>query len=212
MYLFKHAYPAAKELLQSRVGYLSGMKRLLVQCRADFSSPLWKELAACDFEGELNQLCTWWPASKGRDFPADDIEVLFIALEDVPYSFELRGSKNWSRDPANWNWWYDNDYFGPTFKSTIMGFALGRSEIHDRETPFLKRRRKHAPANSDEVVEMYFSLGYYGLLVRELIRNFDKARILGNRDDRWLVIGHPDAVYGIILGKLTRTRWLAFQG
>jgi hypothetical protein len=188
------------------------MKRLLAQCRTDFASPLWDELAASDFEGELNRLCNWWPAPKVRDFPSDDVEVLFIALEDVPYSFELRGSKNWSRDPGNWNWWYDNDYFGPTFKSTIMRFALDRSEIHDRDVPLLKRNRKHAPANSDEVVEMYFSLGYYGLLVREFIRNVDKSRILGNRDGRWLVIGHPDAVYGIILGKLTRARWLPFRG
>jgi hypothetical protein len=212
MYLFEHAYPAAKTLIQLPVDYRTGMKALLDQCRADYASPLWDELAACDYEAELNRITDWWPTPRHRESPADDIEVLFIALEDVPYSFDLRGNANWSRDSENWEWWYDHSYSGPRFKSKIMEYAFERSEIHDRANPPKGRFGEHAPDNSYEVVEMFFSLAYFGLLVQEFVRNSDRSRILGNRFDRWFVVGHPDAVYGIIMGKLTRSQWHPFLG
>src|SRR5262245_17950012 len=154
MYLFKHAYPAAKRLLQSRISYRAAMKKLIDLCRADCASPLWDELAECDYESELNRLIDWWPARRRRKAPPDGVEVLFVALEDVPYSFTLRGSTKWSRDPKEWDWWYDDDYMGPRFESKIMSYALERSEIIDRAKPPTQRRSQHAPMNSDEVVEM----------------------------------------------------------
>lgn len=212
MYLFTSAYPAAKELLQSRFGYRSGITRLIDQCRSDYPSPFWDELAECDYDAELNRLVGWWPAPQNPDHPSDAVEVLFIALEDLPYSFKLRGSTTWSRDPEDWQWWYNDDYSGPQFKSQIMDFAFEQSEIHDQAKPAKNRRRKNAATNSYEVVEMFFSLGYFGFLVRELIRSTGTAKILGNRLSRWFVIGHPDAVYGIIMGRLTRSRWQTYHG
>jgi hypothetical protein len=169
-------------------------------------------LAACDYDAELNRLNDWWPTPPHRLAPSEAVEVLFIALEDVPYSFDLRGSASWSRDPDDWEWWFHDDYSGPQFASQIMKFAFERSEVHDEVQPRQNRRGKDAASNSEEVVEMFFSLGYFGLLVRELIRNKETTQMLGNRPSRWFVIGHPDAVYGIILGKLSRSRWQTFHG
>src|SRR5207244_3605392 len=97
------------------------------------------------------------------------------------FSFSLRGSTKWSRDPENWKWWYDDDYSGPQFKSKIMAYAFERAEIHDEAESTRKRRAKHAPDNSENVTEMFFSLGYFGLLVREVIRRSDNSQLLGNR-------------------------------
>ncbi len=212
MYLDTHAYPAAKKLLQSRLGFQAGLAALLDACRIHYHSPFWDELAACDFDAELKRFGQWWPKPKSRISPAGDVDVLFIALGDYPRSFDLRGSTKWSRDPDDWQWWYHDDYSGPQFSSEIMGYALDRAEAHDKAAPPQPRRVKDASQRSQEVVEMFFSLGYFGLLVRELIRRTDSARILGQRASRWFVIGHPDAVYGIILGKLTRSRWQTFHG
>jgi len=169
-------------------------------------------LTACDYDAELNRLVAWWPTPKSREYPSSNVEVLFLALDDVPFGFDLRGSTKWSHDPDDWQWWYDDDYLGPHFVSQIMQLALERAEFYDDTKPQKQLRIKYAASNSWEVVEMFFSLGYFGLLVRELIRNTDNARILGQCSSRWFVIGHPDAVYGIIMGKLTRSRWQTFHG
>ena len=92
-----------------------------------------------------------------------------------------------------------------------MDLAFERAEFHDDAKPSRKRRGGHAPINSLEVVEMFFSLGYFGLLARELIRRADNSLLLGNRSSRWFVIGHPDAVYGIVMGKVTKSRWQIFH-
>ncbi len=187
------------------------MVSLIERCRADYPSALWDELAACDYDAELSRLLAWWPKPNSRESPSDQVEVLFLALEDVPCSFDLRGSTTWSRDPNDWLWWRDDDYSGPQFESEVMRFAFERSEVHDEAESQRQPRTSDQASNSWEVLEMFFSLGYFGLLVRELIRNTDSSRILGKRASRWFVIGHPDAVYGIILGKLSRSRWQTFH-
>jgi hypothetical protein len=212
-YLADIAYPAAKSLLQSRCSYKSGINRLLDECQTQFPSPLWDELAQRDYSREYQRFERWWPKRSARGYPPESIEVLFIALEDFPLGCTLRGSSKWSRDPEDWQWWFDDDYFGPYYRSEIMAVALGRAEHHDQLASSRKtgRRRKGGASCSEEVVEMFFSLGLFGLLTRNLIRSVPAADLLGRRANRWFVLGHPDALYGIILGKQTRTRWESFR-
>ena len=163
LYLGTCAYPAAKQLIQSRLGYRSGIRALIDQCRTDCPSKLWDELAGCDYDAELERLIDWWPMPRQRGSPTDDVEVLLIALEDLPYRFSLRGNAKWSRDPEDWQWWYEDDYAGPQFSSQVMSLALERAEVHDQAQPRKRRRRKDAAGDAYEVVEMFVSLGYFGL-------------------------------------------------
>lgn len=210
-YLFKRAYPQAKLLLQSRRGFAGGVKELLKQAAEDFPSSLWEEVTAQDFEAESQRFAEWWPRKENESFPRDDIEVLFLGLEDVPYGCDLRGSSTWSRDPEDWDWWYNDELLGTSYRSEIMSFALDRAEALDKEAERQWFEDDRAET-SFEVVEMFFSLGLYGLLMRELIRQADRKLLLGGRSDRWVVLGHPDAEYGIILGRATQTRWQTFRG
>lgn len=210
-YLFKRAYPQAKLLLQSRVGFAGGIKKLLDQAREDFPSALWEELAGQDFQAEYERFAKWWPGRKSDCFPEDDIEVLFQGLEDVPYGFDLRGSSTWSRDSEDWKWWYDDELIASSYRSEVMTFALDRAESYDKEA----ERQWYEDDRAEtafEVVEMLFSLGLYGLLMREFIRRADRELLLGGRADRWFVLGHPDALHGIILGRATRNRWQTYRG
>lgn len=213
MYHDKFAYPVAKELLQSRHGRRT-IDELLETCSQHYPSPLWEELQKCDYHGESKAFQHWWSKEVRKNFPRTDVEVLFIALEDVPYSCTLRGSTKWSRDPNDWEWWYDDNYNGPQFRSTIMAYALERAEIHDTDATIRVRKRikPDAAGSAYEVIEMFYSLVLYGWLMRDLVRTLDVSKLLGKRPSRWVVIGHPDAVYGIILGRQTRSRWITYRG
>jgi hypothetical protein len=96
--------------------------------------------------------------------------------------------------------------------SQIMDFAFRQSELCDLDHPLKKPLGKDRAGSAYEVVEMYFSLGYYGLLLCETLRKFDPAQFLGTRAERWFTIGHPDSEYGIIMGQLTRSQWIPYQG
>lgn len=208
-YRFKRAYPQAKRLLNSGQGFAGGIKELLKQAEEDFVSPLWEELAAQDFQAEYERFAQWWPKPKSKEFPEDEYVVLFLGLEDVPYGFDLRGSSTWSRNPDDWGWCYTDEMLGMSYGSEIMRFALDRAEALDKEAERHWLEDDRAETNF-EVVEMFFSLGLYGLLMRELIRQADRKLLLGGRSERWVVLGHPDAEYGIILGKATQTGWEPF--
>jgi hypothetical protein len=41
--------------------------------------------------------------------------VLWFAPHDVPKDLDLRGSSKWSRDPDDWQWFYHDDYAGPSY-------------------------------------------------------------------------------------------------
>ena len=147
-YLGEYAYPSAKALLQSRYGFRRGIATLLDQCRDHYPSELWDVLASYDYESEYKRFEKAWPGPRSRSRAREDVEVFFLALEDVPYGFDLRGSTRWSADPDDWEWWYDDDYFGPYIGSKLMKFAFEQAEAHDSEEP----PQRAAAKNSWEVM------------------------------------------------------------
>jgi hypothetical protein len=209
---YQKAHRAAKKLLQSSGTLRFRIERALSACQSQYASPLWAELLDCDYAGEMRRYRKWWSKEVRANFPGTDVEVLFIALQDLPVGFTLRGSTEWSRDPNDWAWWYHDNYRGPGFESSIMSIemAFARAEIHDQRSVQCDIPDK--AKNSWEVLEQYFSLVLYGSLTLELIRTCPRQWFMGQRRIRWFVIGHPDALYGIILGKLTPSRWFAYHG
>lgn len=207
MYEATHVYPALKEILQSRLRFRSGIDCLLVTCRRHCPDPVWDKIAQYDYVAELDRFIRWYLDQVASKLPPENIEVLWFAPHDIPEDLSLRGSSQWSRDPEDWQWFYEDDYDGPRYASQVVTDAY---RLTDYEGLVPKRS---SPANHPhQVVEFVYSLGVYGLCVRELVRSVDATAILGNRSNRWLVVGHPDSVYGVILGKLTRSRWQTFQG
>jgi hypothetical protein len=207
MYEATHVYPALKTILQSRLQFRAGVERLLDTCREHCPDSAWDTIADYDYTAELDRFTRWYSDNVACNVPPNDVEVLWFAPHDIPTDLDLRGSSKWSRDPEDWQWFYHDDYDGPSYTSKLVTEAYW---LTDYEGIVPKRT---SPANHPhEVVEFVYSLGIYGLCVRELVRSVDASAILGNRSSRWLVIGHPDSVYGVILGTLTRSRWQTYHG
>lgn len=199
-------YPAVKEVLQSRLGFGGGVTKALDLCRTHCPHPSWDEVAALDFDAERERMLRFWRDVSRRP-PPEPVDVLWIAPHDLPTSFNLRGSSRWSRDPDDWKWFYEDDYQGPTYESRVLRRA---AEMTESEEPVPKGNR---PASDPEtVVSLFFSLVLYGLGTKEAARAADGSGLLGGRTDRWFVVGHPDAVYGVILGRLSPRGWHGFKG
>ena len=207
MYEANYVYPALKAILQSRMRFDSGIDRLLTTCREHCPDPVWDSIAQYDYTGEANTFTSWYADNLAFNAPPDDVEVLWFAPQDIPKDLDLRGSSKWSRDPDDWQWFYRDDYAGPSYESRVVTDAYWLSD-YEGLVP-----KRSSPANHpQEVVELLYSLGVYGLCAGELVRSVEASAILGNRSSRWIVVGHPDSVYGVILGKLTRSRWHTFHG
>ena len=128
MYLFDHAYPSAKAILQADSGFNNSIRNLLATCRKHCPDDAWNKISEYDYDAEAHSLETWWMNSVVPNTPPVAIDVLWIAPHDVPENFDLRGSTKWSKDPNEWEWYYDDDFMGPTFESRIMREALGFTE------------------------------------------------------------------------------------
>jgi hypothetical protein len=207
MYEAKYVYPALKAILQSRLRFQGGINLLIDTCREHCPDPVWDKISRYDYGGEVDRFTRWYSNKVAPQLPPGEIEVLWVAPDDLPISFTLRGSSDWSRDPEDWRWFYNDDYDGPRYESKLVSDAYWLTDYEG-----LPPERESAAESPQQVVDFVYSLGIYGLCLRELIRTVDPPAFLGNRSSRWFVVGHPDSVYGVILGKLTRSRWHTFHG
>jgi hypothetical protein len=152
-------------------------------------------MADIDYEGDADGIQRWFAAQ--LPFP-DEVEVLWFAFWDVTDGFDLRGSTKWSRDPENWEWWYHDDFRGDSYQSPAL------IEMHDFaravEDP---ARQPKAKGGVWDLTEYLLTIGYVSLAAAQVFRDTSRRQLLGGRKERWVVTGFPDAVYGLIVGRLT---------
>lgn len=208
MYEATHVYPALKAILQSRLRFEKGIDLLLQTCREHCPDPFWDTIAEYDYAAELERFIRWFTVDVTHKAPPDNIEVLWFAPHDVETDLDLRGSSQWSRDPEDWQWFYHDDYecLAP-FHSELVSAAYWLTDYEG-----IPPKRNSPAEHPARAVQLFYSLGIYGLCARELVRRVAASAILGKRTSRWLVVGHPDSLHGVILGKLTRHRWQTFHG
>jgi len=207
MYLMKHAYPQAKEILSRQTEFKKGTAALLSQCEADYPHSIWRDVRRLALEGERDRMKRWWTRRFARRPAPKEIEVLWVALWDVPEGFHLRGTSAWSRDPEDWSWTFSDDYSGPEFESPLMQRAF---KLTESVSMGAASRGRNAAGSVYEVVEMFFSLVFFGLAIRDVVQGADPRTVLGSRQSRWIVIGHPDSEYGVLIGEMTKDGWRPF--
>src|SRR5262245_50147113 len=109
--------PVVKEVIANASGVRDGIDRLLRYFNERCPHPIWKEMAALDYEADVAAIQSWLESQ--YPFP-EAVEVLWFALWDVADGFNLGGSTHWSKDPEGWEWWYDNDYWGKQYSSPVL--------------------------------------------------------------------------------------------
>jgi hypothetical protein len=152
-------------------------------------------MAELDYEGETASIQRWLV----RQLPqARSVEVFWFAFWDVTVGFELRGASQWSRDPEDWEWWYHDDFHGDDFESDVLNRMHSLAASVDDPT---KSRRKEGGVW--ELMDYLLTIGYVGLAAAQAFRQTDPHQLLDGHKERWVVTGFPDAVYGLIVGKVT---------
>ena len=91
-------------------------------------------------------------------------------------------------------------------------YLTKRAYPQDSASTGASKRRRDAAGSVHEVVEMLFSLVFFGLAIRDVVQFADPLTVLGSRQSRWIVIGHPDSEYGVFLGEMTKVGWRSFVG
>lgn len=161
-------------------------------------------MAALDYDADATAIRRWIE----RQLPVPDpVEVLWLAFWDVADGFDLRGSTKWSKDPEDWEWWYEDDFRGKSYGSPVLKkmHALARKV----ENPEVFPRKKNGVW---DLTDYLLTIGYVGLAAAHVCRSIQAARFLGGRKERWVVTGFPDAVYGVIVGKVTHAGFEPFVG
>jgi hypothetical protein len=201
MWYEKKGENVVKETIATSSGVREGVDRLLTYFNKRRPNPVWKRMAALDFEGDAEDIRKWF----ATQLPIPDrVEVLWFAFLDETEAFKLRGSTKWSCDPDDWEWWYQAEFRGKTYRSPVLVqmHALAR-EVENPE--------KVVPKGGVwELMEYLFTIGYVGLAANQAFRETNRRKLLGGRAERWVVTGFPDALYGIILGRLTQAAFEPF--
>jgi hypothetical protein len=192
-----------KDIIATSSSVREGVERLLAYFEQRHPHPVWKRMAALDYEGDAGAIQAWFVGQ--LPFP-EAVEVLWFAFWDETEGFDLRGSTTWSKDPENWDWWYSDDFRGQSYESAVLVqmHALAR-EVED-PTVF-----PHPKGGVWDLMEYLLTIGYIGLVGAQVFRNTDRRQLLGGRDERWCVTGFPDAVYGIIVGRVTNDGFVPFN-
>lgn len=175
---------------------------LVAYCDDRCPHPIWEKMASLEYAEDVAGMQRWLE----QQLPVRDaVQVLWFAMWDVTTGFDLRGSTSWSRDPEDWEWWYRDDFSGGSYQSHVLEqmHALA-SEVEDPEKPT-------ADDGVWELTDLYLTLGYISLAAAEILDRLDADALLGDRRELWAVSGHPDMVYGIILGRVTQTGFKAFD-
>jgi hypothetical protein len=196
--------PVVKDVIATAQGVRQGIDRLLRYFNERCPHPIWNEMVALDYEADVAAIQSWLESH--YPFP-EAVEVLWFAFWDVTDGFNLRGSTHWSKDPEDWEWWYEDDFRGKRYGSPVLEqmHALAR-RVDD---PVIFPRKKNGVW---DLTDYLLTIGYVGLAVAQVCRSTDRRRLLGGRSERWVVTGFPDAVYGIIVGKVTPDGFEPFRG
>lgn len=175
---------------------------LLAYCSQRCPHPIWQQLSQLDYAEDVAAMQRWLE----RQLPIPDaVQVIWFAMWDETTAFDLRGSTSWSADPEDWGWWYEDDFSGGTYHSPVLQqmHALAGA-VEDPEQP-----------TSDdgvwELTDLCLTLGYVSLAAAEILDRISSDALLGARDELWAVSGHPDMVYGIILGRVMPTGFAPFH-
>lgn len=187
-----HAHGALKRVLDGGHEFAAGMSALLGYCDQRRPHPVWSAVASLDYDGDVPRMEAWLR----RKLPIrPDVEVLWLALWEVLEGFDLRGSSSWSRDPEDWQWWFTDDYSAGSYRSGVLQDMYQAAAGAD--DPLGTR------PSLVELVDWVAGAGYVALAAILCIEQIDPRVLLGERDCLWLVLGHPDALYGVILGCVT---------
>ena len=196
-------YGVIKQVLSLNSALPEGMAALLRYCKQRYPHPVWEETARLDYAADAWAMQTWFL----EQLPiADSVKVVWFALWDVPTGLNLRGSSSWSRDPEDWEWWYDDDFEAGSYESPVLAemLELARQVEDPEEAP-------DVPGGVWELTEMVLTLGYVSLAAVQVMRNVEAVEVVGSRQELWAVSGFPDALYGIILGRLTSAGFEPFE-
>jgi hypothetical protein len=180
-----------KGVFASGAGVRDGVGRLLEYFKLRHPHPVWRRMAALDFDADAESIRDWFV----DQFPfPDTLAVCWFAFWDVTTGFDLRGASDWSEDPEDWEWWYHDDYHGDAYESPVL--AAMHELVDDAEAERVR-------GGVADLTEFLLTIGYVGLVAGQVFREVDRRRLLGRRDERWVVTGFPDAVYGAIVGRVT---------
>ena len=184
-----------KEIVATASSVREGINRLLGYFQARCPHPIWNKMAQLDYDQDMWNIHAWLDAQ----LPLPDaVEVLWFAFWDVTRGFDLRGSSTWSKDAEDWEWTYSDDFRGESYASPVLNQTLTLAREADDPTIFGR------PENGVwDLTDYLLTIGYVGLVPAHIFRTGDAKRLLGERRERWIVTGFPDAVYGIIVGRLT---------
>lgn len=194
MWWEKEGEQVVKEIVATSSGVREGVDRLLEYLCQRRPHAVWRRMAKLDYESDVQAIQKWFIAQ----FPIPNaVAVLWFAFWDVTEGFDLRGSTKWSQNPEDWEWWYHADYDAKSYESSVLvGMHELASEVENPEVV-------HPKGGVWDLMEYLLTIGYVSLAAAQVFRYADPCQILGRRDDRWLVTGFPDAIYGIIVGRVT---------
>lgn len=198
------AYPLAKKILYRHPEVHDGIAEILRICSRRFPDPIWRKYEKLDYDKDIKAITGWFRdnlASIGKKGFSKKIEIMWLGLLDVEEGFRLRGSPTWSKDPENWEWYYhDRNLDDGAYRSPIMReWTVELSDYADQK-PGLRH-----------IAAFFATLTYAGLVGENVFKNLPGKILLGDRKERWLAVGHPDSVYGVILGKRTMDGWVEYR-
>ena len=186
---------AIKRVVADHHSVSDGMAALISDCEHRSRHAAWDQLRGLDYEEAATDLRAW--LLEKAPIP-DRVEVVWFAMWDVTTGFDLRGSTSWSRDPEDWEWWFRDDFEAGSYEPPIL------IQMHD-----LARQADDPDAEEPqdegvfELTDIWLSLGFVSLAAVDALRRLETPSRLGRLAELWAVSGHPDEVYGIILGGLT---------
>jgi hypothetical protein len=191
-----------KDTIATSSSVREGVDRLLDYFQKRHPNAVWQKMANLDYEADVKDIQEWFAAQ--LPFP-DSVEVLWLAFWDETVGFDLRGATRWSQDPENWDWWFHDDFHGKSYESPILaGMHTLARKVENPEYPTPK-------GGVWDLTEFLFTIGYVGLVAAQVFRSIDQQKLLGGRAERWVVTGFPDAVYGIIVGRITAGGFVPFE-
>ena len=190
-----------KRALDRHSSVSEGMEALITECQQHHPDPAWESFREFDYNAAVEDLRKWLLE---RTIP-DQVEVIWFAMWDVTTGFDLRGSTSWSRDPENWEWWYDDDFDAGWYQPPVL------VQMHDLAREVDDPDADDPPEDGVyELTDICLSLGFVSLAAIDALRRLEALSSLGRRNDLWAVSGHPDAEHGIILGQLTDAGFQSF--